>query len=260
VERHPVPEAACSQQEHPALHTDTVEDVLEPFIADGLVDSLLFPIKSGKEAHVYCCRAGDKVAADLVAIKIYKPRSTRSFRNDAVYQEGRVILDARARRAVARSTAYGQQVHSALWTNHEWEMLRLLHAAGGDVPKPISHSAEALLLEYIGGADAAAPLLKDHNLTPGEAGPLFERLLDNIQLFLEYNVVHGDLSPYNVLLLEGRPVVIDFPQAVDPRFNANAFELLRRDIQNLARYFQRAGVECDPFDLAERYWSTWERP
>jgi RIO kinase 1 len=238
----------------------TLEDVLEPFFANGLIEEILFPIKSGKEANVYCCRAGYKVPSELVAAKIYRPRATRSFRNDAVYQEGRVVLDARSRRAAAKSTGYGQQVHSALWTNHEWETLRVLHAAGADVPKPLGHTAEALLLEFVGDGDLAAPLLKSVNLSSEEASATCERLLNNVQLFLENNVVHGDLSPYNVLYQAGRPVVIDFPQAVDPRVNPNAFQLLLRDIENLARYFLRAGVECDVYGLADRYWSIWERP
>jgi RIO kinase 1 len=85
-------------------------------------------------------------------------------------------------------------------------------------------------------------------------------LLDNVQLWLACNLVHGDLSPYNVLFQAGSPVVIDFPQACDPRFNSNAFKLLVRDIENLARFFARLGVQRDSFALADRYWSAWERP
>jgi len=89
---------------------------------------------------------------------------------------------------------------------------------------------------------------------------VFARLLDNVQLWLAYNVVHGDLSAYNVLYHAGEAIVIDFPQAIDPRFNTNAFRLLLRDLENLARYFGRFGVTCDAFGLAESYWAVWERP
>jgi RIO kinase 1 len=243
------------------LHADILEDALEPFRADGLIEDVLYPIKSGKEATVYCCRAGPKLDADLVAAKIYKPKAFRSFRDDSVYREGRVILDSRARRAAAKRTGFGHKVQSALWTNHEWEVLTTLHAAGADVPKPLAHSPGGILLEFIGDGDAAAPVLKEVALSAAEAEAVFDRLLDNVQLWLAYNIVHGDLSAYNVLYLAGDPVVIDFPQACDPRFNTNAFRLLTRDIENLGRYFERFGAQPrDAFGLAERYWATWERP
>jgi len=237
-----------------------LEDALEPFIADGLVAEVLYPIKSGKEATVYCCRAGPRLPTELVAAKVYKPRAFRTFRDDSVYREGRVILNARDRRAAARKTEFGGKVQSALWQNHEWDVIKLLHAAGADVPEPLAHSSGAMLLEFIGGAGGAAPVLKNVDLPTSEAEALFARLLDNVQLWLAYNVVHADLSPYNVLYHAGAVVVIDFPQACDPRFNSNAFRLLLRDIENLARYFSRFGVTCDAFDLADRYWAVWERP
>jgi len=247
--------------EHRPLHTETLDDALEPFVEDGLIESVLFPVKSGKEATVYCCRAGPRLKVDLVAAKVYKARVFRSFRDDAVYREGRVILNARDRRAAAKRTTYGHKVQSSLWTNHEWEVLKTLYPVGADVPEPLAQSPGGILLEFAGDADGAAPVLKDVRLTTTEAETLFERLLDNVQLWLAYNIVHADLSPYNVLYRgESYGTVIDFPQAVDPRFNTNAFQLLLRDIENLARFFERFGVSKDAFRLAERYWSDWERP
>jgi RIO kinase 1 len=242
------------------LHSDTLEEALEPFLADGLIESVLYPIKSGKEATVYCCRGGSALKGALVAAKVYKLKAFRSFRDDSAYREGRVILDARARRAAAKRTGFGQKVQSALWTDHEWNVLKVLHAAGADVPTPLAHSEGGILLEFVGDGEAAAPVLKDVTLSTPEAEALFERLLDNVQLWLAYNIVHGDLSAYNVLYQAADPVVIDFPQASDPRFNTNAFRLLLRDIENLARYFQRFGVHRDAFALADSYWSVWERP
>jgi RIO kinase 1 len=247
--------------EHRPLHTETLDDALEPFVDDSLIDEVLYPIKSGKEATVYCCRAGPKLKADLVAAKVYKERTQRSFRDDSVYREGRVILNGHDRRAAAKKTTFGQKVQSALWTGHEWATLKTLHAAGADVPEPLAQSSGAILLEFVGDEDAAAPLLKTVKLSTSEAEVVFERLLDNVQLWLAYDIVHGDLSPYNVLYRgDSYVTVIDFPQAVDPRVNTNAFHLLLRDIENLARFFERFGVSRDAFSLAERYWSVWERP
>jgi RIO kinase 1 len=247
--------------EHRQLPTETLDDALAPFIEDSLIEEVLYPIKSGKEATVYCCRAGPKLTAEFAAAKVYKERTQRSFRDDSVYREGRVIVNGRDRRAAAKRTAFGQRVQSALWTGHEWRTLKTLHAAGADVPEPLAQSSGAILLEFVGDGDGPAPVLKDVKLRTSEAEAVFEHLLENVQLWLAYDIVHGDLSPYNVLYrADGEALVIDFPQAVDPRTNTNAFRLLTRDIENLARFFERFGVQRDAFRLAERYWSTWERP
>jgi RIO kinase 1 len=243
------------------VHVETLDEALAPFVADGLISEVISIVKSGKEAVVYCCRAGDALDADLVAAKVYKPAQFRSFRNDAVYREGRVILNRRDARAVAKRTSHGQEVSSALWTNHEWGTLHQLHKVGADVPRPIAQSSGALLLEFIGSEDfGAAPLLKSADLSRAEAEDAYTRLQDNIQLWLAYYIVHGDLSPYNVLYWEDRPVVIDFPQAVDPRFNLNAFDLLVRDLDNIGRFFERFGIANRSYELAEQYWAAYERP
>jgi RIO kinase 1 len=242
------------------LHSDTLETALEPFFDDGLITDILYQVKSGKEATVFCCRGGANFDYQVVAAKVYKARDFRGFRNDAIYQEGRVILDKRAARAVAKRTGFGGQVRSAMWSGHEWGTLRTLRAAGADVPTPLAQSAGAILMEFIGDAEAAAPSLKSVDLSRKAAEAACARLLDNIQLWLAYDIVHGDLSPFNVLYHADRPVVIDFPQAVDPRVNGNAFTLLHRDIENLTRHFAKFGIQHDAFALAERYYSVWERP
>ncbi len=185
------------------MQTESLAEALDPFIEDGLLADVLYPIKSGKEATVYCCSARPRVKADFVAAKVYKPRTHRSFHDDSVYREGRVILNQHDKRAAAKKTDLGGQVQSALWQNHEWEVLKVLQAAGADVPKPLAHSSGGMLLEFIGDADGAAPMLKEAHLSHSEPQEMFERLLDNVQLWLAYNIVHGDLSAYNVLYRAG---------------------------------------------------------
>ena len=132
------------------MHVETLESALDSFISEGLISEVLHMVKSGKEAAVYCCRAGTAIDADVLAAKVYKPRSFRSFRNDAMYREGRVILNRRDARAFAKRTEHGREVGSTLWTSHEWEVLSALFHAGADVPAPIAHSSGALLLEFVG--------------------------------------------------------------------------------------------------------------
>lgn len=242
------------------MHTDAPAEALEPLFDDGLLDDVLYQVRGGKEATLYCCRAGPRLGDRLVAAKVYKPRFARTFRNDSPYQEGRVIVNQRSARAAAKRTEFGREVQASLWTRHEYETLRLLHRAGADVPKPLASSGGVVLMEWIGDADGEpASQVKDVELESDEAPALFERLLANIELWLACNVVHCDLSPYNLLYQPDRLVAIDFPQASDPRFNQRAYSLLARDLDHVSRFFARFGVQTDAGALAADLWDRFLR-
>lgn len=235
------------------------EAKLDGFLDDLWIDEILYRVKPGKEATVICCRGGSTAPVDLIAAKVYHDRSFRGFANDALYQQGRVILDRRTRRAFQNKTSYGREAQSAMWTASEFETLRVLHAAGADVPRPLTCSSEVLLMEFVGDEDAPAMPLNRVSPERDEATHLFETLLRNIELWLSHDRIHADLSPFNVLYWQGALTVIDFPQAVDPRFSPKAHELLERDIDNICRYFSRYGVQADSFRLAGNLWRRFER-
>lgn len=239
-----------------ATHTDTAE--LELFFDEGWITDVLYTLRSGKEATAYCCAGGPTSGVELVAAKRYRPLETRGFKNDAVYQAGRWdAADRRTRLAFEKKSRAGREAHFGSWVEHEYRTLELLHGAGADVPRPVTKSAEVILMEFVGDRVAPAPQLRDIRLDGDEARPLFERLLDNIALWLAHERVHGDLSPFNILYWEGRLITIDFPQAVDPTSNPHAFDLLRRDIANVCRYFANCGVRADPERIAGDMWMRW---
>jgi RIO kinase 1 len=242
------------------LHSDTVSDAVDALIVDQLIDDVLFPVKSGKEATIFCCSGGVRAPSEFVAVKVYKTQRFRAFRNDSIYQEGRVILDRRARRAYSKRTQFGREVQASGWTNAEYATLRLLHRAGASVPEPYGHSEGAVAMEWIGDAEHPALQLKDvHHMEPGEAQVLLDRLLGEIELWLACNVVHADLSAYNLLWSPPRLLAIDFPQACDPRFNPNAAWLLARDIRNVCGAFARFGAEAEPNAIADELWERFTR-
>ena len=138
-------------------------------------------------------------------------------------------------------------------------MLKVLHAAGADVPKPLKLSEHVLLMEYVGDVDGAAPKLQEAQLETHQVRPIYERIMGNIELFLRHELIHGDLSAFNVLYWQGNVKVIDFPQAVDPRFNRNALSLLQRDLANICRYFNRHGLKVDSETLGRRLWRSYMR-
>lgn len=227
---------------------------LDPFIEQGLVREVFFEIKSGKEATVFCCRGN--AAHALVAAKIYRPLEERRFRNDAMYHTGRVHLarEGRVKRAADAKSDFGKRVQYATWIDHEWQMMSRLWDAGMPIPQPLARAERAILMQYFGDDQAAAPKLHDAALDPTAARSTVERLLHAIETMLHMHVVHGDLSPYNILWWNNEPIIIDFPQAVDPRLNPAAFMLLARDIENTCRWAARHGVHHDHHRITHHLW------
>jgi RIO kinase 1 len=227
-------------------------DELQPALDEGWIKSVLRAVKSGKEASVYLCLGSDRSGERLVAAKVYRPR--RTFSHDAEYWDGATRhWGRRLNVAAAKRTSFGREMRFGGWIQRELEALRVLHAAGALVPRPIAVAGGALLLSWIGDEDGAAPPL--HSVRAD--APALDTLVRQVELFLAHDVVHGDLSEYNVLVWDGRPVVIDFPQSVDPRFNRAARSLLERDLRNLASYFGRIGVAFDWRRRSAELWSRW---
>jgi len=215
---------------------------------------VLGQLKSGKEATVWCCRAVSANGVSLVAAKRFVELEQRQFRNDALYQAGRHIRDNRGGRAMRGKSEYGREIQFSSWVDQEFDTLKRLHGGGADVPRPLGRSGQTLIMEYVGSEDSPAPLLHRVDLMPDEARTAFDRILRNIRLFLSLDCVHGDLSDFNVLWWNGVPMVIDFPQSVDPRVNENAFGLLVRDIENVCRCFCKYGITGDGQALATELW------
>jgi RIO kinase 1 len=233
---------------------DAMQEALDYFFAEGMIREVLYTVKSGKEATVYCCQAQPSMGVDLLAAKVYRPRNNRGFKNDAIYQEGRVIKIGQVRRAVENKTRFGREAQFAMWVNYEYETLQALYKAGADIPRPVAQTEHAILMEYLGDHSQAAPALQHVELSRGEARRVFDQLMGNIELWLAHNYIHADLSAYNVLYWQERARIIDFPQAIDPRFNPNALALLTRDIENICRYAARYSLERDGQHIAQQLW------
>jgi RIO kinase 1 len=236
---------------------------LSHFYELDLITDILHVIRSGKEATVYCCAAHPETDAEYLAAKVYRPRMFRSLRNDAIYRQsrlahderGHVLRDKRRQRGKQSESGRARQVSS--WIEYEFETQRLLYNAGADVPRPVSQIGNAVLMEYIGAVDDPAPLLREVPLERDEAQRLFDCILRNIDLWLSYDRIHGDLSEYNILYWRGNVSIIDFAQAVDPHQNPDVYSLLLRDIERVCRYFARYGVLADANELAIEMWTRY---
>jgi len=242
------------------LRDDDVEDgPFDHFLGEGFVTEVVRIIQTGKEASVHLCRANRSTTGeDLVALKLYHPLGRRDFRDESIYRDGEWIKERRIRAALEKKTRFGRHVQGALWVNREWDMLCALSAVGSPVPRPIANTDEAILMGFVGDEEHAAPQLHAHRPDEREARDLFEQLMRAIERMLYENVIHGDLSPYNVLVWEGRATVIDFPQAVDPRKNRHARALLERDVTRICDHFERFGVRSNARRIAGDLWTAWE--
>lgn len=228
---------------------------IEPLIEDGLVDEVLRPLMSGKEAAVYVVRCGK----ELRCAKVYKEANKRSFRQAAEYQEGRKVRNSRQARAMAKGTKYGRKEAEEAWQNAEVAALFKLASAGVRVPTPYDFLDGVLLMEMItDGYGDAAPRLNDVELEPDQAREYHAFLIRQIVLMLCAGLVHGDLSEFNVLLAPDGPVIIDLPQAVDAAGNNHAFNMLERDVGNMASYFGRFAPELLQTRYAREMWSHYE--
>jgi RIO kinase 1 len=223
----------------------------------GLLDEVLGIVKSGKEATVYVCAAA---AGGLVAAKVYRSRQVRQFANAAAYGEGRMRGVARRDAlAMTKKSRAGQEMAFGRWVAAEYETLTALHMAGVCVPRPIARSDSVIIMEYVGDDDEPAPPLASVRLEREEARRVFDDILKNIELMLAHDRIHGDLSAYNILYHDGAIRIIDFPQAVDARFNSNALTMLERDVANICGHFERYGVEADGYRIARALWGRFLR-
>ncbi len=228
---------------------------IEPLVEAGLVDEVVRPLMSGKEAAVYVVRCGD----ELRVAKVYKEANKRSFRQAAEYQEGRKVRNSRDARAMAKGSKYGRKGQEDAWQNAEVAALFRLASAGVRVPKPYDFLEGVLLMELVDdGEGDAAPRLNDVDLHPDDAREFHTFMIREVVKMLCAGLVHGDLSEFNVLLDPGGPVIIDLPQAVDAAGNNHAFKMLERDVGNMSAYFGQFAPELKFTKYAKEMWALYE--
>lgn len=232
------------------------------FYSNHLIADILSQVKGGKEANVYCCGAHAQLGVELVAAKVYRPRMFRNLKNDAAYraggevigEDGKTMFKSREQRAIAKRSKVGLQMLHGSWLQNEYGALNALHAAGAHVPRTYGVSENAILMTYLGERETAASPLAHVRLEREEALPLFRSIVEDIRIMLANDLVHGDLSAYNILFWEGEYLIIDFPQAVNRWKNPNARAFFERDVLRVCEYFATCGVRGDPRRLMENLW------
>jgi RIO kinase 1 len=238
---------------------------LQSLIEEGLIDTVVRQLMSGKEAMVFVVRSGDETRC----AKIYKEANNRSFRQAVDYTENRKVKNSRSARAMAKGSRFGRQEQEVAWQSAEVDALYRLAAAGVRVPQPYNFHDGVLLMELVTDANGdAAPRLNDVAFTPEQARAHHATLIAEVVRMLCAGVVHGDLSEFNILLahtpgVEGaegteEPVIIDLPQAVDAAGNNHAQRMLLRDVGNLRDFFGQFAPELLRTDYGPEIWSLYQ--
>ena len=232
---------------------------LQSLLDEGLIDTVVRQLMSGKEAMVFVVRCGDETRC----AKIYKEANNRSFRQAVDYTENRKVKNSRQARAMAKGTRFGRQTQEAAWQSAEVDALYRLAAAGVRVPQPYNFHEGVLLMELVTDAHGdAAPRLNDVAFTPSQALAHHATLVGEVVRMLCAGVVHGDLSEFNILLAHADgmdfPVIIDLPQAVDAAGNNHAQRMLLRDVANLRDFFGQFAPELLTTRYGPEMWSLYQ--
>ncbi|MGH8190221.1 MAG: PA4780 family RIO1-like protein kinase [Rhodanobacteraceae bacterium] len=229
---------------------------LQTLIDDGVIDEVLRPLKSGKEASVYVVRSGNEVRC----AKVYKDMAQRSFQQRAQYQEGRKVRGSRQARAMGKASKFGRKQAEAAWKNAEVDALYQLAATGVRVPRPYGYFGGVLVMELVTDADGfPAPRLGEVELSATTARDYHRYLVRQVARMLCEGLIHGDLSEYNVLVAADGPVIIDLPQVVSAAGNNAARTMLRRDVGNLTISLSRFAPELLDTHYAEEMWALFEQ-
>ncbi|MCG6200465.1 PA4780 family RIO1-like protein kinase [Psychromonas antarctica] len=229
---------------------------IQPLVDDGLVDSVLQQLMSGKEATVYIVQCGDFIRC----AKVYKEASKRSFKQAVLYSEGRKVRSGRRARAMEKSSKFGREQQENIWQNAEVDALYKLAEAGVRVPQPYGCFEGVLLMDLITDEDgSAAPRLNDISMSEEQALEDHTEIMSFIVSMLNVGIIHGDLSEFNVLVDERGPVIIDLPQAVDASANNNAKKMLLRDVDNMTRYYAQFAPQLAQSKYGQEIWALYEK-
>jgi len=216
---------------------ETVEEVFDrktvmalyQMIKRGVIGGMRGVVKAGKESRIYWAKGTNE---EDLAVKIFLTSSMEFKKSMLQYIQG----DPRFR--VGHD--YRRIVYT--WAQKEFRNLTEARNAGVPVPRPIYAHENIVVMEFIGLDGVPSPLLKE---LPKEevTAEIYDQTMGAVDaLYRRADLVHADLSEYNVMVHGNKIFLIDFGQAVSKE-HPMAEEFLRRDVGNIIRFFDKAGID-----------------
>jgi RIO kinase 1 len=199
--------------------------VIYHFLNKGIMSEIHGVVSAGKEARVYW---GKNKEGKELAVKVYLTASAEFRKGMLKYIEG----DQRF-----KGVKHDTRSLIFTWAQKEFRNLQQAARAKVRVPKPVAVRSNVLVMEFIGKDGVSAPSMKEQ--PPSDPEKAYNLLLTYLErLYRKAELVHGDLSEYNIMMWKGKPVIFDVSQAV-PTSHPMAEFLLRRDLENMNRFFSR---------------------
>lgn len=195
----------------------------------GYFEELKSPISVGKESNIFTAKTKD---GNEIIVKIYRI-NTADFAKMYSYIRGDSRFSGLNRQK--RKVIYA-------WAQREYRNLLVVRDIGIRAPKPIAVKDNLLLMEFIGKNNNPCPKLKDK--LPENVDKFAKQVIKQIELLYKNNLVHGDLSEFNILNEDDKPVFIDFSHSVRLNY-PGALDLLKRDVVNCSNFFNRKGLKLD---------------
>ena len=226
-----------------------------PLVENGLIDEVIRPLMSGKEADVFIVRCGTQIRC----AKIYKEAEKRSFKQAVQYREGRKVRNSRRARAMEKGSKFGRKEQEQVWQNTEVDALYRLAEIGVRAPRPYGCFDGVLIMELITDTEGyVAPRLNDVSMSAEQALEDHAIVMQYVVRMLSAGLIHGDLSEFNVLVDEHGPVIIDLPQVIDAAANNNAERMLERDVNKITSYYGLYAPELLGRHYAKEIWALYE--
>ncbi len=202
-------------------------------MARGVIYEMKGVVSSGKEARVY---AATDPEGNPIAVKIFLTWT-------AEFRRGRLKYILGDPRFEGLDTSPLKLINA--WASKEYKNLKRAYEAGVYVPRPIRHYKNIIVMEFIGKDFTPAPTLKELRRVTEY---MFLQIIRQVKiLYDDAELIHADLSEYNIFYYKRKPIIFDFGQAV-VKSHPNAEVFLARDIQNLVNFFRSRGVETPDYE------------
>ena len=218
--------------------SDATRAIMDGLLVAYKIEKLNGVIGHGKESTVLHAtgRNHEDTPGQEVAIKIFKTDNTMAFKTRDTYNKSK-CPSYKFDKPKSKNDSLNK------WAERGFKNLKLLRRAGINCPHAVSLKKHVLVMTFLGTDASPAPQLKEAKLDEDQLKRSYEQVIDIMEkMYRECELIHGDLSEYNLLWYQDQVYVIDVSQSMFTSHpNANSF--LYRDCKNILDFYRKSGFE-----------------